>query len=199
MVIHAKSKRRISYGDVVKFAKVPAELPKIAEGDLKKPSQFKLIGRKDIKRVDVPSKVNGTAKVRHRRSGAGHGLRLAAARADGRREGRERQRRRRQEDQGRHPRAVAAVRRGGGGRHGRGEPRRPHRAQGQVGHERSQGRAVRLREGQGGVRPQGQGPERRGRRKRSRPAMPTRRSPAPPRRWRRCTGPSTPITPRWSR
>jgi isoquinoline 1-oxidoreductase beta subunit len=61
-VIHAKSKRRISYGDVVKFAKVPAELPKIAEGDLKKPSQFKLIGRKDIKRIDVPSKVNGTAK-----------------------------------------------------------------------------------------------------------------------------------------
>ena len=36
-VIHAKSKRRISYGDVAKFAKVPAELPKIAEGDLKKP------------------------------------------------------------------------------------------------------------------------------------------------------------------
>ena len=62
MVIHAKSKRRISYGDVIKFAKVPAELPKIAEGDLKKPAQFKLIGRKDIKRVDVPSKVNGTAK-----------------------------------------------------------------------------------------------------------------------------------------
>jgi isoquinoline 1-oxidoreductase beta subunit len=61
-VIHAKSKRRISYGDVVKFAKVPDELPKIAEGDLKKSSQFKLIGRKDIKRVDVPSKVNGTAK-----------------------------------------------------------------------------------------------------------------------------------------
>jgi isoquinoline 1-oxidoreductase subunit beta len=61
-VIHTKSKRRISYGDVVKFAKVPDEPPKIAEGDLKKPSQFKLIGRKDIKRVDVPSKVNGTAK-----------------------------------------------------------------------------------------------------------------------------------------
>ena len=55
MVIHAKSKRRISYGDVVKFAKVPAELPKIAEADLKKPKDFKLIGRKDIKRVDVPS------------------------------------------------------------------------------------------------------------------------------------------------
>jgi isoquinoline 1-oxidoreductase beta subunit len=61
MVIHAKSKRRISYGDVVKFATVPAELPKITEADLKKPAQFKLIGRKDIGRVDVPSKVNGTA------------------------------------------------------------------------------------------------------------------------------------------
>jgi isoquinoline 1-oxidoreductase subunit beta len=61
-VIHKKSKRRMSYGDVVKFAKIPAEPPKIAESDLKKPSQFKLIGRRDIKRVDVPSKVNGTAK-----------------------------------------------------------------------------------------------------------------------------------------
>jgi isoquinoline 1-oxidoreductase beta subunit len=61
-VVHGKSKRRISYGDVAKFAKVPAEPPKITEADLKKPSQFKLIGRKDIGRVDVPSKANGTAK-----------------------------------------------------------------------------------------------------------------------------------------
>src|SRR5712691_8979653 len=34
-VIHRKSGRRISYGEVAKFAKVPAELPKIAEADLK--------------------------------------------------------------------------------------------------------------------------------------------------------------------
>src|SRR3954453_4191610 len=61
-VVHKKSKRSISYGEVAKFAKVPAELPKMAEADLKKPAQFKLIGRKDIKRVDVPSKVNGTAR-----------------------------------------------------------------------------------------------------------------------------------------
>ena len=61
-VVHSKSKRRISYGDVAKFAKVPAEPPKVTEADLKKPSQFKLIGRKDIGRVDVPSKANGTAK-----------------------------------------------------------------------------------------------------------------------------------------
>ena len=62
MVIHKKSKRSISYGDVAKFAKVPAELPKIEDSDLKKREDFKLIGRKDIRRVDVPSKVNGTAK-----------------------------------------------------------------------------------------------------------------------------------------
>jgi len=60
-VVDAKSKRRISYGEVAKFATVPSELPKITEADLKKPSQFKLIGRADIGRLDVPAKVNGTA------------------------------------------------------------------------------------------------------------------------------------------
>ena len=62
VVVHAKSGRRISYGDVAKFAAVPAELPTITEAELKKPAQFRLIGRKDIGRVDVPAKVNGTAQ-----------------------------------------------------------------------------------------------------------------------------------------
>jgi isoquinoline 1-oxidoreductase subunit beta len=61
-VVHAKSKRKIGYGDVVKFATVPKDPPKIGSADLKKPSQFKLLGRADIGRVDVPLKVNGTAK-----------------------------------------------------------------------------------------------------------------------------------------
>jgi isoquinoline 1-oxidoreductase beta subunit len=61
-VVHKKSNKRISYGDVAKFAKVPDEPPKITEADLKKPKDFKLIGRKDIGRVDVPLKANGTAK-----------------------------------------------------------------------------------------------------------------------------------------
>ncbi len=60
-VIHDKS-RRISYGEIVAFATVPAEPPKITEADLKKPSKFKLIGRKDIGRSDVPLKVNGKAQ-----------------------------------------------------------------------------------------------------------------------------------------
>jgi isoquinoline 1-oxidoreductase beta subunit len=62
MVMHAKSGRRISYGEVVKFATVPEEPPQIADAELKKPSQFKLIGRADIQRVDVPWKVDGSAK-----------------------------------------------------------------------------------------------------------------------------------------
>ena len=61
-IIHKKSGKRISYGEVVAFAKVPAEPPKVTEADLKKPAQFKLIGRKDIGRSDVPMKSNGTAQ-----------------------------------------------------------------------------------------------------------------------------------------
>jgi isoquinoline 1-oxidoreductase beta subunit len=61
-IIHKKSGRKISYGEVASFAAVPAEPPKITEADLKQPSQFKLIGRKDIGRSDVPLKVNGSAQ-----------------------------------------------------------------------------------------------------------------------------------------
>jgi len=60
--VHARSGRRVSYGEVVKFATVPAEAPQISDADLKKGSEFRLIGRKDIPRVDVPLKVNGEAK-----------------------------------------------------------------------------------------------------------------------------------------
>jgi len=62
VVVHVKSGRRISYGDIVKFASVPSEPPPISDAELKKPSQFRLIGKKDLQRIDVPSKVNGTAK-----------------------------------------------------------------------------------------------------------------------------------------
>jgi isoquinoline 1-oxidoreductase beta subunit len=60
-VVHSASGRRISYGEVVQFATVPEQPPRMTEADLKKPSQFRLIGRQDIGRVDVPSKTNGSA------------------------------------------------------------------------------------------------------------------------------------------
>src|SRR6266571_2976948 len=61
-VVHAKSNRRIAYGDVVRFATVPAEPPAIKPDELKAESQFRLIGRREIRRIDVPAKVNGSAK-----------------------------------------------------------------------------------------------------------------------------------------
>jgi isoquinoline 1-oxidoreductase beta subunit len=60
-VVHKASNRRISYGEIASFAKAPAELPKIEDKDLKKPADFRLIG-KDVARVDVPLKVTGAAK-----------------------------------------------------------------------------------------------------------------------------------------
>jgi isoquinoline 1-oxidoreductase beta subunit len=61
MVVHAKSKRKISYGDIAKTATVPNPLPEVTKADLKPAAQFRLIGR-DTGRIDVPLKVNGTAK-----------------------------------------------------------------------------------------------------------------------------------------
>jgi isoquinoline 1-oxidoreductase beta subunit len=61
VVIHEKSKRRLSYGEIASFAKAPAELPKIAESDLKKPAAFRYIG-KDLPRRDVAAKTTGAAK-----------------------------------------------------------------------------------------------------------------------------------------
>jgi isoquinoline 1-oxidoreductase beta subunit len=60
-VVHAKSKRSMSYGEIAKFAKMPAEMPKLTEADLKKPSEWRLIGH-DLPRPDVAMKVNGAAK-----------------------------------------------------------------------------------------------------------------------------------------
>ena len=55
------SRRRISYGEIAAFAKAPAELPKIADTDLKRPEQFRYIG-KDVLRTELPLKVTGAAK-----------------------------------------------------------------------------------------------------------------------------------------
>jgi isoquinoline 1-oxidoreductase beta subunit len=54
------SRRRIKFGDIAKFAEVPAELPKVTAADLKKPIDFRIIG-KDPERLDIPSKTDGSA------------------------------------------------------------------------------------------------------------------------------------------
>jgi isoquinoline 1-oxidoreductase beta subunit len=61
-VVHAPSGRRLSYGEVASFARVPADPPKIDPAkDLKPVDRFRIVG-KSAPRVDVPAKSNGTAK-----------------------------------------------------------------------------------------------------------------------------------------
>jgi isoquinoline 1-oxidoreductase subunit beta len=61
VVIHERSGRRLSYGEIAAFAEIPAQAPEVAESELKKPDQFRLIG-KDVMRIELPRKVNGTAQ-----------------------------------------------------------------------------------------------------------------------------------------
>ena len=61
VVIHEKSGRRLSYGELAAFAEVPADAPNVAESELKRTDQFRLIG-KDVMRIELPRKVNGTAQ-----------------------------------------------------------------------------------------------------------------------------------------
>ena len=61
VVIHEKSGRRLTYGEIAAFAEIPAKAPDVAESELKSPEKFRLIG-KDVMRVELPQKVNGTAQ-----------------------------------------------------------------------------------------------------------------------------------------
>jgi len=61
VVVHEKSGRRLTYGAIAAFAEIPAKAPEIKPEELKKPQAFRLIG-KDVLRVDLPGKVDGTAR-----------------------------------------------------------------------------------------------------------------------------------------
>ena len=60
VVIDAGNNRRLTYGEIAAFAVPPDELPAITNRALKKPREFRLIGR-SLPRHDVPAKANGTA------------------------------------------------------------------------------------------------------------------------------------------
>ena len=59
-VVHTASGRKMGYGEIAGFARVPDTAPALAKTGLKPVSQFRLIG-KDTPRVDVPSKTTGKA------------------------------------------------------------------------------------------------------------------------------------------
>ena len=60
-VVHRKSGRKLSYGEIAKSAKMPDPMPKATKADLKPLNQCRYIG-KDLARVDIPVKVDGKAK-----------------------------------------------------------------------------------------------------------------------------------------
>lgn len=59
MVVHERTSRKLSYGEIAVFAKVPAQAPEVTVEPVSK-AQFRLVGT-DLPRVDVPGKANGTA------------------------------------------------------------------------------------------------------------------------------------------
>jgi isoquinoline 1-oxidoreductase beta subunit len=61
VVVHKASGRRMTYGEIASFARVPTTLPTITEADLKPAANFRYLG-KDVLRVEVPSKVDGSAQ-----------------------------------------------------------------------------------------------------------------------------------------
>lgn len=60
-VVHGKSKKEISYGELVSFLQMPASFPDFSEDQLKNPRDFQIVG-KNIQRTDIPEKATGKAK-----------------------------------------------------------------------------------------------------------------------------------------
>ena len=60
-VVHAGSGRRLGYGEIAAFAEIPEKAPEIKPEQLKKSADFRLVG-KDAQRVELPQKVNGSAR-----------------------------------------------------------------------------------------------------------------------------------------
>jgi isoquinoline 1-oxidoreductase beta subunit len=58
-VVHAASKRKLGYGEIAGFMTLPSVLPEIKPEQLKKPADFRLLG-KDVPRVDVAAKARGS-------------------------------------------------------------------------------------------------------------------------------------------
>lgn len=61
LVVHKNSDKKISYGELVPYLVMPAELPEFTLDQLKRPEDFRLVGT-DIPRTEVPAKVNGSAQ-----------------------------------------------------------------------------------------------------------------------------------------
>ncbi len=59
-LLHESSGRSMDYGEVVPFLTMPESLPEFTEAQLKAPGDFRIVGTA-VPRVDIPSKVDGSA------------------------------------------------------------------------------------------------------------------------------------------
>jgi len=60
-VVHRKSGRSLDYGAIAGSGKLPEPLPQATQADLKPIAQCRYIGNRNMTRVDVPAKVDGSA------------------------------------------------------------------------------------------------------------------------------------------
>ena len=60
LVVHGRSGRTLSYGDIAGFGRLPKHAPEITDSDLKDPADFRLIGHA-LPRRDIPDKVAGAS------------------------------------------------------------------------------------------------------------------------------------------
>ena len=60
VVTHTRTGRKLSYGEIAGFGRLPEKEPEITGADLKDPADFRLIGH-SIPRRDIPDKVSGTS------------------------------------------------------------------------------------------------------------------------------------------
>jgi isoquinoline 1-oxidoreductase beta subunit len=61
LVVHATSNRSMSYGEIARFAQVPASMPTIDKAELKKTADYRILG-KTTPRFDIPVKTTGAAE-----------------------------------------------------------------------------------------------------------------------------------------
>jgi len=60
IVVHSKSGRRISYGELAKAENIPTGIAEVTEADFKPKANYRLVGT-DVPRLDIPEKVDGSA------------------------------------------------------------------------------------------------------------------------------------------
>ena len=61
VVVHEASGKRMTYGEIASFARIPDEIPEIPMEKMKSPDRFRLIG-KVMPRYDIPAKTDGSAQ-----------------------------------------------------------------------------------------------------------------------------------------